>query len=197
MRYRNGKSGMRNSLRGGMFSGSELLVLCCGLVCLHAEGIKASPLSAVPIKLAWDASPDVRVTGYALYYGPADSSVTNRLDLATTQTVTLNGLDAGSNYYFYVVSYTAEGIESEPSNVLFYRPPALSRLQLSSQADGSMRIQFRSAPDSDCQIECTSGLDGDNWQPLASATADTNGNVVVYDSASGRPPVRFYRGLRR
>ena len=43
----------------------------------------AVPMSAAPVTLAWDASTDAAVAGYALYYHLANSSVTSRRDLGT------------------------------------------------------------------------------------------------------------------
>src|SRR6266487_3708274 len=105
----------------------------------------AGPMSAAPVNLAWDASPDPAVIGYALYYHLADSSVANRLDLGPAQSATVSDLEAGSDYLFYVVAYDAAGVESPPSNSLLYSPPAMSRLRIAKMSDSSMSIQLRGA----------------------------------------------------
>ena len=157
----------------------------------------AVPMSAAPVTLAWDASPDAAVTGYALYYHLANSLVTNRLDLRTAQTATLINLEAGSDYLIYVVGYDAAGVESPPSNSLLYRPPALSRLRMTKQTDITMSIQFRAAAGALCRVEYAATLASPQWQTLGSATADATGNVLINDPLSGRPSMRFYRGVRQ
>ena len=153
------------------------------------------PMTAAPVQLAWDASPDAAVTGYALYSCLTSSSVTNRLDLGTARTATLSNLEASSGYLLFVVAYDAAGLESAPSNLLLYNPPALSRLQISKQVD-TMSIQFRAAAGALCRVEYSSTLTSPQWQTLNSAFADADGHVVISDPLSGRPPIRFYRGMR-
>jgi len=116
--------------------------------------------------------------------------------VGTAQATTVPNLEAGSNYVFSVVAYDGDGVESAPSNPIVYNPPALSPLQLSKQTDGTMSVQFRAAAGSLCQVECTSSLTTAQWQTLGNATADANGNVVVNDPPTGRPAMRFYRGVR-
>ncbi len=157
----------------------------------------AVPMSAAPVKLAWNASPDSAVTGYALYYHLADSSVANRLDLGPAQSATVSDLEAGSDYLFYVVAYDAAGVESPPSNSLLYSPPAMSRLRIAKMSDSTMSIQFRAAAGALCRVEYASTLTSPQWQTLGTATADANGNVLINDRPSGRPALRFYRGVRQ
>ena len=157
------------------------------------EGAVALP--AGPCTLAWNLSQDVSVTGYALYFGIAGSSATNRQVLGMTNTVTLFNLLASSNYFFYVVAYDAEGVESLPSNVLYYQPQVLSPLKLTSPVRGTMSLQFRVAPESVCLIQYTPTLHPTQWQILGSATADLNGNIVITDPTAGSSPSRFYRAV--
>ena len=157
------------------------------------EGAVALP--AGPCTLAWNLSQDVSVVGYAMYFGIAGSSATNRQVLGVTNTVTLFNLLASSNYFFYVVSYNAEGVESLPSNVLFYRPPALSGLRLSAPVPGTVNLQFKAAPGSVCLIQYTPSFNPAHWQVLCPATADANGKITINDPVSGNIPSRFYRAV--
>jgi hypothetical protein len=174
------------------FLGIKTLLFACLPVFISA---KAAVLPAVPCTLAWNSSSDISVTGYALYYGMTGSGVTNRLDVGTAQTATLSNLTVFSNYFFYVVAYNAAGVESAPSNLLLYSPPALTRLRLSQLADGSMRIQFRAGTGVVCRVEYASTLATAQWATLASATADANGDIAIDDSVVGNSPMRFYRGV--
>ena len=154
------------------------------------------PVYAAPVKLAWDASPGSAVAGYALYYRSADSLVPIRVDAGTAQAITVPNLVAGTNYIFSVVAYDSNGVESAPSDPISYDPPVLSPLHLSKKRDGTMSVQFRAAAGSSCRVECTSTLTSPQWQTLGNAIADANGDVVVNDPPSGRPAMRFYRGVR-
>jgi hypothetical protein len=157
------------------------------------EGAVALPAS--PCTLAWNLSQDVSVTGYALYYGITGSSATNRQALGLTNAVTLFNLLTSANYFFYVVAYDAEGVESLPSNVLYYQPQTLSPLKLTSPVQGTMNLQFRAAPGSVCLIQYTPTLNPAQWQILGSATADSNGNITINDLVSRNIPSRFYRAV--
>ena len=154
-------------------------------------------ITAVPVKLAWNPSPDTSVTGYAVYYGLEGSSVTNRIDTGMAEVATVEDLDAGVSYFFYVVAYDASGNESMPSNVLMYSPPALSKLRLTRQATGSVSLSFHSAAGAICRIEYTSSLFGGAWQIMGYTTADANGNVTYVDTAPvDTRAARFYRAVR-
>jgi hypothetical protein len=69
------------------------------------------------VKLAWDASVDSAVVGYAVYYGPAAGNYTNRLDAGTALTLATPALDDGT-YYFSVTSRDTNGVESDFANVV-------------------------------------------------------------------------------
>lgn len=149
-----------------------------------------------PVTLAWDASPDTSVTGYALYYGLADSTVTNRVDVGPAQSATLTNLYAVSNYFFYVVAYNVLGMESVPSGVLTYSPLALTKLRMSTLEDGSTVLQFRSGAGSSCRVEYSSILNATQWQTLTVTNADSGGNVSIHDPTVGQVASRFYRAAR-
>lgn len=155
--------------------------------------IEASPLLASPCTLAWDSSADPLVSGYALYYGVTGSTTTNRLDAGLTNQVTVQNLYAGSNYFFYVVAYNAGGLESSPSTVSIYAPPAMSLLKVIPLTNGTVNVHFQVATGSVCHVEYTTKLNPPQWQTLGSATADVNGNVTITDPLTNKPPVRFYR----
>jgi hypothetical protein len=72
--------------------------------------------------LAWDASPDATVIGYKLYSGIVGGLQTNVLDAGSALTLTVSNLQAGATYFFFATAYNAEGIESEPSNVVLFSP---------------------------------------------------------------------------
>lgn len=178
---------------------SSFVKICLAGVLLLLPGSSrleaAVALPASPCTLAWNLSQDVSVVGYALYFGIAGSSATNRQVLGVTNTVTLFNLLASSNYFFYVVSYNAEGVESLPSNLLYYKPQAVSGLRLTSPARGTVNLQFHAAPGSVCLIQYTPSFNPAQWRVLCTATADANGNIAINDPVSGNVPSRFYRAV--
>lgn len=177
----------------GILSISRILILSSIVFFTQLAAVEAAPLLAVPCKLAWDLDQDPSVTGYCLYFGITGSTTTNRLDVGMTNVVTLNSLLASSNYFFYVVSYNSSHVESLPSTVMYYTPPALSALKLTPMANGAMSLQFLAATGAVCHVEYTPTLKPPQWQTLGGATADANGNVTITDPLSGHPPARFYR----
>jgi hypothetical protein len=110
-----------------------------------------------------------------------------------TNLATLNNLLASSNYFFYVVDYDGSGIESPPSDVIYYTPQALSPLKLTPLTNGPVSLHFLTATGAICHVEYTSSLNPPQWQTLGGATADAQGKVTLTDPLSGNPPVRFYR----
>jgi Bacterial Ig domain len=73
----------------------------------------ASPLWAGSVRLAWDASSGA--DGYALHYGPAAGSYTDRVETGPATTAALSGLPVGQMYYFAATASNAAG-ESDFSN---------------------------------------------------------------------------------
>ena len=69
------------------------------------------------MNLAWNASADPTVVGYAVYYGPAPGNYTNRLDAGAALSLTTPTLPDGS-YYFSATSRDAKGNESDFANVV-------------------------------------------------------------------------------
>lgn len=178
-----------------------LAVLAVGLLMFTFTKVMAAVpvgMTAAPITLSWNPSITPDTAGYNVCYGPVNSGVTSRVDSGRTLSSTLFNLTAGVNYYFYVVAYNAAGVESQPSNMLYYTPPAVSKLTLAKLGNGSMQVQFRSAVGSVCRVQYAPkpNTPSAQWQTLTTATADANGNITVTDPLTGRPPMRFYRAVR-
>jgi hypothetical protein len=74
--------------------------------------------AAGSVRLAWDASPDQRVTGYEIRFGirPGDYPWSEKVGNQTTATLT--GLEVGTKYYIVAVAVDAHGNKSNPSNVI-------------------------------------------------------------------------------
>lgn len=170
-----------------------LFLICSLALLIPLTRVAAAPLLASPCTLYWDQSQDPTVGGFILYFGIADSTTTNRLDVGLTNMVTLQSLLASSNYFFYLVAYSTNGIESTPSIVINYTPQALAGLELTPSTNQTLIVHFLTATDAVCHVEYTPSLNPPQWQTLSNATADANGNVTITDPRSGNPPARFYR----
>jgi hypothetical protein len=180
----------------GAWKGVKRVAIGFALVSLiMAKASIALAITAAPLKLAWDASPNT-VAGYKVYYTVAGSSTNSSVNTGQATVATLSSLTAGATYFIYVVAYDSAGNESPRSNVITYSPPAVSKIALSKPSANSAQLQFRAAAGSQCRIEYTSSLSPAQWQPLTMATADTNGTITVTDPLTGRPPTRFYRAVR-
>lgn len=181
------------SLQSRIFSIAKISLISALLGLSGFSRLNAAvALPASPCTLGWNQTQDASIAGYVLYYG-ITGSTTNRQVLGLVNTVTLFNLIASSNYFFYLTSYVAGGVESPPSNVLNYQPQVLSALKLASPAQGTMNLQFRAAPNSICLVEYTPTLNPAQWQTLGNATADSNGDITINDKVSANTPSRFYR----
>ncbi len=100
------------------------------------------------VTLAWDASCDLNVIGYRIYYGSSSNSLTpqygpivtyncpsniisytnivygtdfkNTVDAGNTTSITITNLNPGMYYYFAATSYDGQGNESDFSNQSIY-----------------------------------------------------------------------------
>lgn len=79
---------------------------------------------AAQIQLAWDpptnanGTPITTLAGYKLYYGPGSRTYPAIVTVGNHTTFTLDGLEAGTTYYFAVTAYDQTGVESEYSEEL-------------------------------------------------------------------------------
>ncbi len=170
--------------------GAALLLISAGFTPAQAAATPA----AMPITLGWDTT--AGVAGYALYYANLTSGgAPVRVDVGSVPVATIQLL-VNSTYYLYVVTYNSAGVESPRSNLIYYTPPAISRLKLNRLTNGSMRIDFRAVPGQLCRIEYTSQLKNPQWQALGNVTPDANGNATINDPLTSRPPIRFYRAVQ-
>jgi len=76
--------------------------------------------------LAWDAVTNSIVTGYVLYYGNASQTYTLSNNVGTNTTVTITNLGNGTNYYFAVASYAANGMQSPLSTEVTLTTPPMA-----------------------------------------------------------------------
>lgn len=92
-------------------------LLCGAMVFL----MYLSAIASDWVVLAWDPSPDTRVTGYKIYYGPAKRQYTNAVDVGSVTTAGISNLMRGAPYYFAATAYTSNAVESDFSNEVMHR----------------------------------------------------------------------------
>ncbi len=87
---------------------------------------------SLDITLSWDESPSSSVTGYYVYYQQGSNTLplsgtdadqgVSPIDVGSSLTATLTGLEDGAIYYFTVTAYDSEGNESSYSNLVSNEP---------------------------------------------------------------------------
>ena len=139
--------------------------------------------------LSWIASPDTNVVGYHIYSGAASGTYTQRVDVGSATSTTVNGLPAGSTNYFVATSYDAQGTESDPSNEAVYIEPGT----LSSDLDSSNKLHlvFPVAGGHSYDIQYSTTLT--NWTTLTTIFTASNGVYDFIDTNFSGVVKRFYR----
>ncbi len=75
------------------------------------------------VSLAWNASTNSPVAGYALYYGAVSHQYTTRIDAGTNLMVSVPGLAPGATNYFAVTDYNSAGMQSAFSSEIAFALP--------------------------------------------------------------------------
>ena len=110
-------------------------------------------VQAASVTLAWDPpSPSTEVTGYKLYYGPADTSgsewYTEVVDVHNVTKYTLQGLTVGTWYVFAVQAYGDDGKRSDFSTKIRHfvaAPELMPSVLLRVVAVDSEETEFENA----------------------------------------------------
>lgn len=82
----------------------------------------AAVVNPLQVTLAWDASPSPGITGYKLYYAELGHPP-KILALTNITQVTFKLKRHDQEYVFYVVAVNSAGLQSDPSNKVFYTTP--------------------------------------------------------------------------
>ena len=68
------------------------------------------------VTIAWSPSPDAKVAGYKVYYGPTSRDTEFQVDVGKNISISITNLQAGGAYSFVVNAYDSAGRESRYSN---------------------------------------------------------------------------------
>lgn len=159
----------------------------------QAQFLQPSNNPPASIQLAWDASSSPDVGSYNVYYGVGSGQYTNKVtSVGTNLTVTITLL-RGASYYFAATAVSTNGLESDFSNEINYRPankPVPPFLRL---AKINFAVMGVTEPYALVKVESTKDLHA--WGLVGSATADGAGVFSVSDSSpvDPSPSRRFYR----
>ena len=161
-------------------------------------GILAAPTLAraaqppASVTLAWDNDPGSGIGGYKVYYGVASRAYTNAVSVGNTGRATINGLIAGTTYFFAVTAYGASGLESGYSAEISYTvpvpPPALTlRVTPDRQVilDGTARVGHT--------YDILASQNFAAWTAIDTFTVGPTGAFEFIDPAAARYPSRLYR----
>ena len=143
--------------------------------------------------MAWDASEDTNVTGYAVYSGATSGHYTARIDAGTNTMAVVSNLNCWATYYFVVTAYNAAGTESLPSHEVFFTVPATVKMTMPTTPGAPPILTFPVAAGHAYEIQATSDLKtwSSIWQSDVQGADDT---IAFQDPAdTGTYQMRFYR----
>jgi hypothetical protein len=81
-------------------------------------------LNATEIRLTWAPNVEPDVAGYRIHYGEMPGALDQRADAGKATWVRIENLVAGKMYCFQATCYNGSGIESDPSDSIFYLVPS-------------------------------------------------------------------------
>jgi len=147
------------------------------------------------VSLTWNPSPDTNAVGYRIYYGGASHAYTNSIMVGNVTNTIVNGLNAGTTYYFGATTLDVSGNESELSNETSYDIPALAAtgsalapVQTSvTQAQGSFAFVVSGTTGTQYVVQASSDLV--HWTAVQTNTAP----FTYVEANTASFPSRFYR----
>ncbi len=152
------------------------------------------PLGAMSasVKLAWDPNPETDLGGYYIYFG---TNTLDRMDVGQDTSVTLSNLVAGSRYTIYATAYNSAGLESEPSESVFFTPAVeVAEPVLSMQAvNGEIVISGSATPQQRLFLQAATSLNSPEWITVQTITPGIDGAVRIQLMEHLLNPRRFYR----
>ena len=153
-----------------------------------------SARSAQSASLSWDASPDLTVAGYNVYYGRASGVYTNMVAVGNQLSAVISGLDEGGTYYFVLTAFDALGLESIYSNeASYFVPPSVTamNLQIGGAAGGAFVLTGAGLSGHTYEIQATTNFT--DWTVIGTQAVGPDGVLSFNDSTAPNFPNRFYR----
>jgi len=75
------------------------------------------------VRLQWDPNPETDLAGYRVHRGVAPGTRIESRDVGNITTYDFTNVVRAVTNYFTVTAYNTAGLESDPSNELFYKVP--------------------------------------------------------------------------
>lgn len=150
--------------------------------------VVATAHAGVSVSLAWNPSPDPSVTGYYLYYHLKGRTNISRINVGKSTKATIPNLQPGQTYAFYATAHNAAGLESLPSNEVYYTVPPLVTGEPSPLI--AHKVLIKRMQDQPVTIPVSRILQNDSdpaGTPLALASVQTtsrNGQTVRWSGSS-------------
>jgi hypothetical protein len=133
-----------------------------GLCCL----VLPARILAGEVTIAWDPPQDASAAGYRIYYGSGSSGYEGVLEVGMDTTYTMTDLAEGQAYYFALVAYDADGVESQLSQEVPHNGPARDA-EVDDEANDLL-----DAPEAD-PAEADSEPDGEDSDEIDAEELDT------------------------
>jgi fibronectin type 3 domain-containing protein len=131
------------------------------------------------------------VTGYHIYYGNDGANYQYVADAGTNTSYVVAGLQEGETNSFVVTAYNAQGVESDPSNLITYLVPGLVELAPKTGPRSPAVIRFAVAPGHTYQVQASVNLT--TWNTIGRITATNNAWTQFQDLEGANLKLRFYR----
>lgn len=157
-----------------------------------------STLLALPVwaermvTLGWDPSSSPNITGYNVYYGPVSSGPIQVVSVGNATSAKISGLIEGVTYSFTVTATDATGLESLPSNQVFYTVPGMAVSFSNWQNLGSVRtFEFGATGPASQAWTLEGSSDLKTWKSLLTGTGMPFSDSIV---VSSNPSLMFRFG---
>ena len=165
---------------------------------LILAALSTSVQAGQSVTLAWDPSANPEVVGYNIYYGVANRTYTNKVNVGKVTSVTIPGLSEGTTYFFAVTAHDILGLESDYSTEASYTVPGalprsvlLPSLQLTILLNRQVVLDVTGQVGHTYEIQASPNLT--SWTVIGAVTVGASGSVQFTDTNAANYPARFYR----
>lgn len=171
-------------------SGIKLRTLT-GVLLFLALAIAPAANAVQSLALAWNVSSAAGVVGYHIYYGSNGTNFQYKVDAGANTNYILSGLLEGQTNSIVVTAYNAQGVESQPSNLITFIVPGLVNITPPAGPRSPALISFPVAPGHTYQVQAS--IDLTAWFTLWEMTATNNAWTQFKDVEGANLKMRFYR----
>lgn len=90
------------------------------VIALMGFGVIGQSTNLAKVEVTWEPpiTTNLVLTGYVVYYGNINGTITNSVKIGNITNVTINNISWDVPYFFYVVAYDVQFIEGFPSEIV-------------------------------------------------------------------------------